>query len=261
MIKSYPNIKQSFGLFGLFILISLLIGLAGAVFSDYVSNSLLTLIGTVVSMILIIVIALNFKQAKFGYLFRRESSAKPTAYGVAALFTVFLILVLDPVTSAIPMPEWIERIFEKVLERDVYSYLAVAVAAPVLEELLFRKIVLEGMEVNYGARKAIIWSAVLFAIFHLNPWQGIGAFCIGLFLGWLYVKTRDIWLCIFIHFFTNSLAFLAFFMFDDPFYSLLDVTGDDYYSLVIIMGISLIAMYFCYNILKKHFALHANEQK
>lgn len=259
MNRSYPNLKQSFGLFGLYILITLLIGLILASVSSYVSNSVIALLGTVISMVLIIVIALNFKKAKYDYLLAERSPARPTAYGIAALFTVFLILVLDPLTSAIPMPDFMKELFEKVISNDIYSFLAIAIAAPILEELLFRKIMLEGLEVNYGARKAILWSAILFAIFHMNPWQGIGAFVIGIFLGWIYVKTRDIWLCIFVHFFNNALSFLAFIVFDDPFYSMQDLTGGNYYTLAAIMGISLIALYVCYKILKRHFQLWGKE--
>lgn len=257
MIKTYPNIAQSFGLFGLYLLITLLLGLAVATLS--MANSSVVLLISALSMLLTLAMALKLKQAKVPYLFVRRRMATPMTYGVAALFTVFLIFVLDPITSLIPMPDSFREMFEQAFSHNIFSYLVVGVAAPLLEELLFRKLMLEGLEKNYGARKAILWSAVLFALFHLNPWQGIGAFFIGLLLGWLYLKTRDIWICIFVHFFINTLSFLAYLSFDDPFYSMLDLTGEDYYSLAGIIAISLIGMYFCFRILKREFVLTEDE--
>jgi hypothetical protein len=44
---------------------------------------------------------------------------------------------------------------------------------------------------------------------HLNPWQALIAFVSGLFLGWLYLEFRTLWLCIFIHAYNNILAFFV----------------------------------------------------
>lgn len=52
-------------------------------------------------------------------------------------------------------------------------------------------------------------SSILFGIVHLNPWQFISAFIIGLFSGWVYYKTRNLTLSILIHFVNNLFAFGA----------------------------------------------------
>jgi membrane protease YdiL (CAAX protease family) len=44
-------------------------------------------------------------------------------------------------------------------------------------------------------------------VIHLNPWQAIGAFTAGLFLGWIYWKTRSLTACIFIHAVNNGTAY------------------------------------------------------
>ena len=259
MAVYYPGIRQSLVLFIIYLGISVLTGFGIAAMTDYLPYALTTLIGAAVSMILIILVALHFKQAGLRYLFEQPALASPLVYAAGSGFTLAFILLMDPLVSLIPMPAMIEETMRKVFTRDLYSYLAIGISAPILEELLFRKIMLEGLEQNYGPRKAVLWSAVFFAIFHMNPWQGIGAFIAGLFLGWLFVHTRDIWLCIFIHFFNNSVSFVVFFVSDDPLFSILDVTGSNYYSLAIIMGISLLALYFCYRILHTHFKLKTNE--
>lgn len=259
MKETYPGIKQSFGLFGLYLLITFVGGLILASFSTVLPQSVIALAGILLTNVLIIVIALNFKEVTADYLFDKEK-ASPLTYLLGAFFVILLILFVDPITTTIPMPEKLEKIFADLIQRDVWSYLTLAVVAPVTEELLFRRIILTGLEKNYGAKKAILWSAFFFALFHLNPWQGIGAFLSGILLGWLYVKTKDIWLCIFIHFFNNSIAYLAFYFSDNAFFSIVDLTGYDY-RLALIMGLSLVGMYFCYKLLDRQFKLKPNEHK
>ena len=41
---------------------------------------------------------------------------------------------------------------------------------------------------------------------HLNPWQSIPAFLIGLFLGWVYWRSHCLWATIFLHFLNNSIS-------------------------------------------------------
>lgn len=74
--------------------------------------------------------------------------------------------------------------------------LLLVVVAPVTEELLFRGIILRGFLSRYSVVTAVTLSALLFALFHLNPWQFIGAFALGLVFGWWYVKTRSLVPCL-----------------------------------------------------------------
>jgi membrane protease YdiL (CAAX protease family) len=48
---------------------------------------------------------------------------------------------------------------------------------------------------------------VLFGVVHLNPWQFVSAFVIGVFSGWVYYKTRKLTLSIMIHLTNNLFAF------------------------------------------------------
>lgn len=57
-------------------------------------------------------------------------------------------------------------------------------------------------------KKSIIVSALIFALFHLNIWQFPIAFFWGLLLGWIYVKTRSLLLCMLMHALNNAIPFL-----------------------------------------------------
>ena len=80
------------------------------------------------------------------------------------------------------------------------------IMAPFFEELLYRGIILNGLINRYSRKKAIIYSALIFGIAHLNFPQGINAFLLGLIIGTVYYYTRSIYLCMIMHFANNFLV-------------------------------------------------------
>jgi membrane protease YdiL (CAAX protease family) len=58
--------------------------------------------------------------------------------------------------------------------------------------LIYRGIVLEGLLKKYSPIFAILFSAFLFAIAHLNPWQFVVGMVMGIFNGWIYFKVRNL---------------------------------------------------------------------
>ena len=138
--------------------------------------------------------------------FGRLPAAAFLALAVVALAA--LTVVTDPATSFIPMPDSIKALFEKVfMESPLWDMIvSTCILAPLCEEFLCRGMMLRGMLYHMSPRKAIIWSAVLFAVLHMNPWQSIPAFLIGLFLGWVYWRTHSLWTTIFLHCFNNSMS-------------------------------------------------------
>ena len=127
---------------------------------------------------------------------------------LSAIALLALSVVIEPTTSFIPMPDSIKAIFEKVFMDSALWDMVVStcILAPLLEELLCRGMMLRGMLETRSPRSAILWSAFLFALMHLNPWQSIPAFLIGLLLGWVYYRTRCLWATIFLHCLNNSLS-------------------------------------------------------
>ena len=78
--------------------------------------------------------------------------------------------------------------------------------APVVEELIFRGVIMHGLMRNYSKFTAVFVSALMFALFHLNPWQFPATFILGIVLGILMVRTRNIYLCILGHAINNGLV-------------------------------------------------------
>ncbi len=81
----------------------------------------------------------------------------------------------------------------------------VAVLAPVWEELLFRKFLIDRV-VNYGEVTAMLMSGVMFGLYHGNLAQCTYAFAIGCFLAFIYIRTGKIGYTIAIHMFINGFS-------------------------------------------------------
>ena len=86
---------------------------------------------------------------------------------------------------------------------------ALAVVTPLSEEVLFRGFVLRGLLPSIGAGPAVVATALLFSVLHLEPQVMIPIFITGLALGLLYARTGSVWPCIAAHAGQNALALLA----------------------------------------------------
>jgi membrane protease YdiL (CAAX protease family) len=129
---------------------------------------------------------------------------------VCIFSTIAMAYVTEPITSLLPpMSEWVEDALKAMLEDCPMrvTLLSVSVFAPLFEEWLCRGIVLRGLlNRNVSPAKAIVVSSVFFAILHMNPWQAIPAFLLGLLFGYVYYKTGSLKLTMLMHCVNNTMA-------------------------------------------------------
>ena len=88
------------------------------------------------------------------------------------------------------------------------------VIAPLTEELVFRGLILRGLLGRWRPAAAVTASALLFAATHLNPAQVPVAMLLGLILGWTYVRTRSLGLCVAGHALNNASTYVSDFPFE-----------------------------------------------
>ena len=77
------------------------------------------------------------------------------------------------------------------------------IIGPVLEELIFRKLMLDRTR-GYGEKTAVIFSSICFGLFHGNLTQFLYATCAGLFLGYVYCKTGKVLHTMLMHMLLNA---------------------------------------------------------
>ncbi len=83
-----------------------------------------------------------------------------------------------------------------------YILLVAVVVAPVLEELLFRKFLLDRVA-GYGQLTAVLMSGGLFAVAHGNFYQFFYAFALGVIFAYVYLRTGRIRYTIALHMLVN----------------------------------------------------------
>jgi len=117
---------------------------------------------------------------------------------------LLMCTAMDELVRWFPMSASEEAMFARMAELDLPMVLAICVLAPVVEEMLFRGVVLRSFLLQYSRRNAIVGSALLFGFAHMNLYQFCAAVVLGLLSGWLYERARSLIPCIALHAAYNS---------------------------------------------------------
>ncbi|MBR3560109.1 MAG: CPBP family intramembrane metalloprotease [Oscillospiraceae bacterium] len=87
----------------------------------------------------------------------------------------------------------------------VLKALVLAVLAPVIEEFVFRRTLIDRMR-PYGEKLAMVTSALMFGLFHGNLSQFFYAFALGLVFGYVYLRTGKLRYSAALHILVNTLG-------------------------------------------------------
>ena len=80
--------------------------------------------------------------------------------------------------------------------------IAAVICAPIVEEMIFRKILIDRVR-KYGELPAILISGIMFGMFHGNFTQFFYAAALGLLFAWVYIRTGKVIHTIIMHFMIN----------------------------------------------------------
>lgn len=255
--KSYLSVSQSFGITGMLIL--------GVLLFSPVNLLLNKFIGKEASMLIYYLLAIGVPSWIVYLIRKRKTNAHSFNLAIKNKRIIpFIIIaaiallmgVVGPITSLIPIPESFKKaLIGLVSQRSVFTFILMVIAAPVLEEFIFRGIILDGLLKRYSPTKSILVSSLLFGLVHLNPWQFVTGFIIGIFSGWVYYRTRSLSFSIIIHAAVNLTGFLMRFFIDVDSYmnaSMLDMYGG-LINLILVIAGSVLIVAVCVYFLHKEF--------
>lgn len=83
-----------------------------------------------------------------------------------------------------------------------------AITPAIVEEIVFRGMILNGLRTKFNDYASIALSALMFALMHGSVQQLIYPFLLGLILGWIKLRTNSIIPCMIVHFTNNFLTLL-----------------------------------------------------
>lgn len=120
--------------------------------------------------------------------------------GILVNIVVSEIINIIPYSNNNELYRFVEQL--TISDNLLSNILIVGIASPVMEELLFRYVLIE---INKNKPKyAIIVSSLAFGMMHMNLVQSTYAFLIGIAFGYIYVKTNNLLNTIILHVTINS---------------------------------------------------------
>ena len=134
---------------------------------------------------------------------------------VAMLGCILGTIALDLLSELISLPNIVE---DQMIDmcREPWGMLAIAIGAPIGEEIMFRwGIMGHLLRRNSSVPASILVSAVLFGLMHMNPAQVFFAAAMGIMLGILYWRSGNILWPIILHVLNNSVACLQVWLLGD----------------------------------------------
>ena len=218
--KYYPTVLQAIHLVILYMFIQTVVDFPLALVdyfndTDYLYNPIKKVVLGVGSIVFILIYGFRKSKAPFSKVFPFKFFNPLILIPIVAFFWgAHNLLEISGalMDKYLPAPSWFWELFNKIFEGDFGwwgAFFKVAVIAPIIEESIFRGLILQGFRRNYNSFVAVLMSALLFALFHLNPWQFPATFVLGLLLGWLVVRTDSILLAILGHSINNAMVLLT----------------------------------------------------
>ena len=124
---------------------------------------------------------------------------------MTSLFSLlFSVTGYQPVTNDVVTPVTLTGL--------VLYFILLAVLPPIFEEIAFRGILMQSLR-RFGDGFALLVSALLFGLFHLNMIQAPYAFLLGLWFGYLVLRTGSLWISMVLHACVNfSAGVMSIFM-------------------------------------------------
>ena len=214
---AYPNLKQSFWLMALLLLINAGLMVPVTVVSTLLGRSFHMSIYTMWLVGLgSFVLTARYAQRRTDRSWSDILLFKPVPWKLYFPLAVSIvglgIACSDPASAIlylIPIPEMLHELLDRIFGKETplpFLILWVVIDAALTEEIFYRGIILGGLLAQGTRTRAIVWSAILFVLAHGNPWQLPTAFTLGLVFAWWVVLTGSLLPAVAGHALNNLLA-------------------------------------------------------
>ena len=196
----------------------------GLYFPEY-SQKTFTFISFIVGQSFMLIPLISFLISKKEPLIKRLriNLVSSETIKLTTMFSIGLIILSDEfdrlIQVFIPSPNYIVDLNNLLQPESVFGYIlliiAIAIIAPIGEELLFRGFLQQFLEQHWkDITRAILITSLFFSIIHMNPYWFIQIYILGIMLGFLSWKTNSIFPPLILHALNNGTALL--FSFIDP---------------------------------------------
>lgn len=167
----------------------------------------------VVSIVLIAATVLGFYKEPLSALgFTTQRVPRALLFGAVGFVVAFIgaAVVGFPVEQQFGVDPTQQALSESATEPGLFPlvFLSGIIIAPIAEEIVFRGYMYKAFRDRFKPAYAIILSAALFSIIHLEWRAALSLFVIGVVLAYVYEKTGNLMAPITVHILNNAVAFL-----------------------------------------------------
>jgi len=129
--------------------------------------------------------------------------------GLGLLVLAYIVIAANNlIMTALGVVTQADVVFDILGESDSAIPLVVAavVIAPIVEELFFRGFLFKGLRDKYGWKNALMFSSIIFSLFHLQVATLIPTFLLGALFAYIYQRSESVYPGMILHFLVNSLG-------------------------------------------------------
>ena len=179
-----------------------------------IANSIGQILGLLIPSILF---ARLHSSNSTGFLRLRGADIRLIALSVVGLFALIPIVQwVGSVTDALPWPQGIRDfeqsqmdMIENILDQDFSVFFAISMMAltpAICEEILFRGYIQRQAERIMGVSVAIIFSGIIFGLYHIRPTQALPLALLGVYMAYLTWRSGSLVPAFIVHLANNSFA-------------------------------------------------------
>lgn len=143
-----------------------------------------------------------------------KDQSEPVPMGAKQFLSVLLMcfpvmyvgaIVGNLLSQLLSLGRAINTVENLAMDNSLLKILVMVVLAPLFEEYVFRKQIIDRCA-RYGERTAVVFSGVIFGLFHMNLFQFFYACGLGLIFAYVYLKTRCLRYCVAMHMVVNFMG-------------------------------------------------------
>src|SRR6056297_244604 len=229
--KYFPNFGQSIFIFILHIVLissvsfiisfiyGVYLGIIGitdpkliqSIIDSFVNSNIIyfSIIGVLISAVILTKFTLNKRNQKYKKFIANNFKRINFEIVLITLITaVSLSIVILNINSFIISPDYDNPLLKTIFKSNMIGIIFALLIAPIMEEVIFRGIILGGLKKNYSIISALLISSLLFSISHFTLVQLVPTFIAGLYFGYIFYKSGSLLLSMFAHFSYNLLPII-----------------------------------------------------